>query len=663
MSAPTGFKRLGIAVGALLGAALILLVAVSYLVSAEAARDAVTAEIKAATGFEPTVRGPVSLSLFPSPQVSLRDVALGEAGVRDSPLTVERIVAHVRWLPLLAGRFEIADVALDHPRITLSIDREGRSNWSPLIDTLARTVRTGGEAGAKTLSFSEIHIGNGVVQIEDAAHGRTETLEKVELSLAWPLIAKRFAATGHVSWRDEPLDIGLTIADLPAALAGDVSGLKLRVAGTQVKLAFDGSISYLPSVKVDGTIAADTVSLRNALRWVSGHSLPGKGFGRLSLKARAAAVGGTVSLSNLNIELDGNVAEGVLSYSTRGRRALQGTLAVDTLNLTPYTSAVHLLASGARVWDRKQITLDWFDAVDLDLRVSAARVVAGHSRLGRTAVAATLRNDQLTVTVGESQGFNGLINGSVAIAKTNTGAQLRSQVRLTNVDLDTSLTELFGFHRLEGKGDLSLELDAEGRSVFALARTMNGTVTLAANQGALTGFDVEQLLRRLERRPLAGSADFRSGRTAFEQLVIALRISDGTATLEEGRFIGANVRLALNGRASIPARELDLSGTASLLKDSAAPPTFELPFFVQGSWDDPIMLPDTQALIRRSGAAAPLLDAVMDQRAREGVRSAIDRLMGERTTPAARSDAAIPIPSEPPPPSERDVSNQTPPSR
>ena len=80
MSAPTGFKRLGVAVGALVGAGLILLVAVSYLVSADAARDAVMAEIKAATGFEPTVRGPVSLSLFPSPQVSLGDVALGNAG-------------------------------------------------------------------------------------------------------------------------------------------------------------------------------------------------------------------------------------------------------------------------------------------------------------------------------------------------------------------------------------------------------------------------------------------------------------------------------------------------------------------------------------------------------------------------------------------------------
>ena len=64
---------------------------------------------------------------------------------------------------------------------------------------------------------------------------------------------------------------------------------------------------------------------------------------------------------------------------------------------------------------------------------------------------------------------------------------------------------------------------------------------------------------------------------------------------------------------------------------------FELPFIVQGPWDDPIMLPDPEALIRRSGAAAPLLNAVRDQRARDAARSVIDRLTG---TPAPAIPAA-----------------------
>ena len=40
------------------------------------------------------------------------------------------------------------------------------------------------------------------------------------------------------------------------------------------------------------------------------------------------------------------------------------------------------------------------------------------------------------------------------------------------------------------------------------------------------------------------------------------------------------------------------------------------------------MLPDPEALIRRSGAAAPLFDAVRERRARDSVRSTIDRLTG-----------------------------------
>jgi AsmA protein len=358
-------------------------------------------------------------------------------------------------------------------------------------------------------------------------------------------------------------------------------------------------------------------------------------------------VGGTITLSDLNIELDGNVAEGVLSYATRGRRTLQGTLALESLDLTPYAPALRLLATDARTWDTRPIALDWLDDIDFDLRISAARVIAAQGRLGRTAAAATLRDGRLLVTVGESQGFNGLINGSLAIAKTDQGAHLRSQLRLANVDLETCLADLFGVRRVEGKGSLSWEIDAEGGSVAALARNMNGNATLVATGGALNGFNVEQLLRRLERRPLAGGADFRTGRTAFESLGVTFRIRQGAASVEQGRIEGNNVRLALGGSASIPARDFDLSGTASLLHVGEAPPTFELPFSVQGSWDDPIMLPDTQALIRRSGAAAPLLDAVIDQRARDAVRSAIDRMIDE-SAPAPRTDGPPPIPFEPP---------------
>jgi AsmA protein len=85
--------------------------------------------------------------------------------------------------------------------------------------------------------------------------------------------------------------------------------------------------------------------------------------------------------------------------------------------------------------------------------------------------------------------------------------------------------------------------------------------------------------------------------------------------------------VALGGSASIPTRQVDLKGTASLVpSDNGA--GFELPFVVLGPWDDFVVTPDAQSLIRRSGAAAPLLDAVRDRKTRDAVRSAIERLTG-----------------------------------
>jgi AsmA protein len=111
-----------------------------------------------------------------------------------------------------------------------------------------------------------------------------------------------------------------------------------------------------------------------------------------------------------------------------------------------------------------------------------------------------------------------------------------------------------------------------------------------------------------------------------------------------------NVRIQLAGSASIPDRDLDLRGTASLISTvtSGGNPTtagFELPFMVQGAWDDPLTLLDAHSLIERSGAAQPLLDALRRHGAPDAVRQAIDRLIpgaGERTAAPAGSGPSAP---------------------
>ncbi len=80
------------------------------------------------------------------------------------------------------------------------------------------------------------------------------------------------------------------------------------------------------------------------------------------------------------------------------------------------------------------------------------------------------------------------------------------------------------------------------------------------------------------------------------------------------------MRVGLAGTTSIPSRAFDLQGTASLLGNGNGD-SFQLPFVVMGSWDDPLFWPDIQMLIQRSGAAAPLLDAVRNRLRRDRLQA------------------------------------------
>jgi AsmA protein len=67
---------------------------------------------------------------------------------------------------------------------------------------------------------------------------------------------------------------------------------------------------------------------------------------------------------------------------------------------------------------------------------------------------------------------------------------------------------------------------------------------------------------------------------------------------------------------------------------------------VQGPWDDPLIFPDPESLIKRSPASAPLLDAVKDRKTRDAVRSVLERFSGGGQKPAP--DAAAPAPASAP---------------
>ncbi|MCA1488524.1 AsmA family protein, partial [Bradyrhizobium sp. IC4061] len=211
-----GMKRLGTPIAALLGVALIALIATSWLINRDALRKAVEAQIRDVTGLELNVAGSIEISVLPASYISFRDVGLKGGGTSAPALQVDVLTANLRLLPLLLQRFEIADLTLLRPRIHVSLKPDGESNWTPFIQTIARTMKPGAE---NQVSFSEIRIQDGVLDYEDVATRANEKLEDIDLSLAWPSISRSFAATGQFDWRGERVDGSISFSDFVAALS------------------------------------------------------------------------------------------------------------------------------------------------------------------------------------------------------------------------------------------------------------------------------------------------------------------------------------------------------------------------------------------------------------------------------------------------------------
>ena len=107
-----------IAIVAVAGAA--ALIVARHAIPIDTISEAVKTEIGAATGLDPDLRGPVSMSVFPARMVSFSDVVLGDAAAKEPAVAVEQMIVNLRLMPLLAGthrdRRHHADQAAHHRR-------------------------------------------------------------------------------------------------------------------------------------------------------------------------------------------------------------------------------------------------------------------------------------------------------------------------------------------------------------------------------------------------------------------------------------------------------------------------------------------------------------------------------------------------------------------
>src|SRR5206468_1287838 len=193
-----------------------------------------------------------------------------------------------------------------------------------------------------------------------------------------------------------------TFEDAVSRLSETLGDIDLSLAWPSISRSFAATGQFdWRGERIDGSISASDF----------GAALSGD---RSGLKAR-------LSSAPLKLAFDGFVAN-------RTSMMMEGTLTIDSPSLR---NALRWMgqappASGARDWNRQLFDLDALTSTDLDMRLSAAQVTIGASKLGRTAFGANLRGGSLALSVGEAQVYGGIARGSFGIARSDSVADIKA---------------------------------------------------------------------------------------------------------------------------------------------------------------------------------------------------------------------------------------------
>ena len=648
-----GSQWLTIAGYAGLGVGCLLLAVATFIVLAspvDLVRDRLVQDVKARTGRDLVVSGPTSLILFPRLAVSFAGVSLsappGMGG--DPTLKVETLEAEVSLLSLLTQQAGIKRIVLSRPVVELRVDAQGRRSW----DFAAAQQRTrlaqatsgsdghrpwmqagaGGEQLAASLDAlvpASVRIVDGSLRYVDERAGLRYAAKSLDGDFVLNDAAGPLEAKGSLAWQGEKLAYEATLSPLRALLQDQNARLALKLSGRPMEATYDGTLSLGSGIGLDGLLNLKAASMETLGSWLGRPMAAGQDPGSLSLSSSLTGSNGQLSLSRLTATLGDTSINGTLDIDTKGvRPRLSGDLRVSELDfgrmLVHPASPSAAPPQGKRLSDpvgdrtdgkdapakgpqvrgftrRSGSGSDWSDDVidlaplalaDADLALSADRVTHKDVKIGASRLTLKVENKVAKVTLQDMQLYDGRGRGVMTLDGSGPVPVASANLAFEGVSSLPFLKDALGFDWLQGRGNITVALAGQGASERQMVETLNGKVDMSVANGAISGFDVDKLVRNIEQ----GRLDFAaapSEKTPFSEFAASYTIANGVAQNNDLRLVSPRLRVTGQGTIDLARRQLDYTVNPKLAGGVTVPgavinvKNIEIPVRISGSWDKP----------------------------------------------------------------------------
>jgi AsmA protein len=437
--------------------------------------------VKAETGRDLKMTGPVTLSFFPWLGAELSGVELAPpAGFGAAPFAaIDEVGVKVKVMPLISGDVVVDRVMIKGVRLRLESRKDGRTTWDGLggASTTSASPASGGESSS---SIKSVRVGGVSVSGAD------------------------------VTWSDEAADSYYSLKNLELT-TGAFGGSE----PTDLSLAFDLGHG---SRGERGSPSPTRVTLN----------------GRMLLDAQQLHA----ELADVTLKMRESTLTGRVAASATQKPALRFDLTIDALDLDQYLpgSGTPASASPAATAPASEDPFAGLRSLEAEGSFRVGRLRAAGVRFGDIAAKMAASGGVATVGPTTASFYGGRYTGTVAIDARGKAAVLKLDQRLAGVDVGALVKDLQLYDSFSGTGDVMLRVTARGADQPSITKTLNGQASIALRDGKIEGADflkmitqARQAVDRLRGKEPAPAQARPSDQTAFTKLSASATITSGVA--------------------------------------------------------------------------------------------------------------------------------------
>ena len=445
-------------------------------------KDDIQRLVKERTGRTLELKGPLELAFYPSLGAKVSGVALSEREPKTQFLSLDAAHASVALLPLLSGQVIVDRVRLSGLKAQIVKGKDGRFNFQDLIEAPADKPKPQPEPKKPP------EAGGGPVAFDIAG-----------VSIEGAALTYRDLNTGQeIALADLKLETGRIAENAQGKLEFGTS-LKRNTPPLEAKLALNGSYSLKPeAVALDFTAKLDESTI--------------KGKAGMT-RAKVAAYDFDLNIDRLNLDR-------YLASSEKKKEPAPAKKEEPPSRKAEADADAPVDLSGLKGLNAKgRVEIGALQVQGLKLAALKTEIRAAEGRAEVGPHSANL--------------YEGALSGTLTLDGNANRVALKET--LTGIAIGPLLRDFAQQDRVEGKGNLSLDVATAGKSVNALKSALAGTAKVSLRDGAVKGVDIGAIINKARSALGSQSAQAADGKekTDFSELNATFVIKNGVAHNED----------------------------------------------------------------------------------------------------------------------------------